>query len=351
MSSTEEKNEKPSPQKLKEAREKGQVPKSQELAGFIFILLFFILFKIFSGVMLDGFLIEFKSFFYLSSYFEFNQYNLVNLFFDKTFKFIFIVFPVVFGVVVFAILANVLQFGFVFSLKSIGFDLSKINPVKGLKKIFSKKTVFEIFKGVLKLSIIFFVIYVFGDYVDAALQLEPTLDSGKVKLIWVDSLSQVLLGFIFVSILWVLLDFIFSRWEFTNNMKMSKKEVKDEHKKREGDPEIKSKIKKLQRELLDKSASLSSVKNADLIIVNPTHVAVALKYDKLNMIAPEVLCMGKGNFANKIRERGRLFSVPVYQDVALARKIFKKCKSKKVVPVELYPDLAPAFKWLYSNKQ
>ena len=122
-------------------------------------------------------------------------------------------------------------------------------------------------------------------------------------------------------------------------------------KKKEGDPEIKQKRKKIQKELLEKSASLSQVKNADIVITNPTHIAVALKYDPDVMVSPKVVALGKGTFAQKIKSLAYKFNVAVYQNKPLARKLFKETQLEGFVPVSCYAELVPLFREILKTKQ
>lgn len=171
-----------------------------------------------------------------------------------------------------------------------------------------------------------------------------------VSSMWQAMFIKIGIYFIMLSIPFVLLDILFTRWEFMKNMMMSRKEVKDDHKKREGDPEVKQKQKQIQKELLQKSAALSQVKDSDIVIVNPTHIAIALKYDKHTMIAPVVMASGKGELAMKIRLQARKYSVPMIQNKSLARKLYKETRINKPVPAHCFDDLAPVFRWLLGIK-
>ncbi|MGC0118633.1 MULTISPECIES: EscU/YscU/HrcU family type III secretion system export apparatus switch protein [Pseudoalteromonas] len=350
MSQDQDKSEKPTPQKLKEAKGKGQVSKSQELnlmvTGIVFLSVFSVLFTSIG----DQFIHLLKRIFILSSDFSFTSTSLVSLFRYIGIEMMYIFFPLLGFVMLFGVASNVFQTGFVLSTFPIKPDFKKINPASGLKKIFSKKTLFELFKSVLKLVAFTAVIYSVSEpMIEKAheLMLAPV---NLVSSMWQAMFIKIGIYFIMLSIPFVLLDILFTRWEFMKNMMMSRKEVKDDHKKREGDPEVKQKQKQIQKELLQKSAALSQVKDSDIVIVNPTHIAIALKYDKHTMIAPVVMASGKGELAMKIRLQARKYSVPMIQNKSLARKLYKETRINKPVPAHCFDDLAPVFRWLLGIK-
>jgi flagellar biosynthetic protein FlhB len=153
-----------------------------------------------------------------------------------------------------------------------------------------------------------------------------------------------------VLILVAIIDWLFTRWEHQRKMRMTRKELKDEMKRREGDPQIRQKRKSLERELRKRSESLASVPEADLVITNPTRFAVVLKYDRQTMIAPQVTGKGSGEMAHLIREKAYKHRIPVINSPALARALFRKCPIHGAVAQEHYVSLASLFRQAYAMR-
>ncbi|CAM4163616.1 hypothetical protein BIW53_03125 [Pseudoalteromonas byunsanensis] len=350
MAQDQDKSEKPTPQKLEEAKGRGQVTKSQELNLLVTCIVFFAVFTMLFNSISEQFIQLLKRVFLLSSNFSFTSESLVGLFRYIGLEMLYIFFPLLGFVLLFGVMSNVFQTGFVLSAFPIKPDFKKINPASGLKKIFSKKTLFELIKSVCKLLAFTLVIFYLSPLlIEQAYELMISPVSVMPSL-WLGMLLKIGIYFVLLSVPFVLFDILFTRWDFMKNMMMSRKEVKDDHKKREGDPEIKSKQKQIQKELLQKSAALSQVKDSDIVIVNPTHIAIALKYDKLTMIAPVVVACGKGELAGKIRSQARKYSIPTIQNKPLARKLYEQTRLNKPVPAHCFDDLAPVFRWLLGIK-
>jgi len=147
-----------------------------------------------------------------------------------------------------------------------------------------------------------------------------------------------------------LLDIGYTRWDYGKKMRMSRREVRDEHKQREGDPRIRSRLRQLRAEMLKQSRALRSVRDADVLITNPTHLAVALSYKHGDMPAPKMLAKGAGNMAAKMREIARRRNIPVVENPPLARAIYKRLKTGEFLPEDLYPATAKILLWVYSMR-
>jgi flagellar biosynthesis protein FlhB len=222
-----------------------------------------------------------------------------------------------------AILFNILHAGPVFSLYPMKMDFSKLNPVTGLKKIFSKKGLFEIVKLVLKFVFIgITMMFIWGQIKNLVL-FQNSLSIANMAGNWKSALTTVVTSFLFIFLVFALIDLWFSKRDFANKMRMSTRDLKDEYKKREGDPEIKNKRKKGMQQLIKSIMSVSNIKNADVIITNPTHFAVALQYRAYKMPLPKVLSKGRGFIAKIIIHKAKQLSIPIVRQPALARKIHK----------------------------
>jgi flagellar biosynthesis protein FlhB len=346
MSTDQNKTEKPTPFKLSEAQKKGQVNKSLELNALVtslcFIALVAMLFAQFSRTLAE----ESRRLMVLSADFMWTGKNLTTLFNELTAKMLALFAPAIMILLIAAVTITVSQTGFVFTSHPLKPDFSKLNPANGIKRLFAKKVMFDLVKNVLKIGVFFLTIWFAYPWFinDVSIAMQGT--AAQIPEMWLALFIKMALLAAVVALPFMLSDFLFTRWDFLHKMRMSTQEVKDEHKKREGDPQIRSKQKQLQRELLKKTAALQAVQQADVIIVNPTHIALALQYDKDKMPAPKVVALGKGELAGKIREQGRRFGIPIVQNKPLARRLYKNVQLGNYVPVDSFADLAPIFRWL-----
>jgi len=223
-----------------------------------------------------------------------------------------------------AILFNLLHTGPIFSLYTLKLDFSKLNPVNGFKRIFSKKGLFEILKLLLKFIFIgLAMVFVWGQIKNSIL-FQNSLNILNMAISWKSALIKVIASFLFIFIVFALADLWFSKRDFKNKMRMSTRDIKDEYKKREGDPEIKNKRRRGMQQLIKSSMSMSNIKNADVIITNPTHFAIALHYRAYKMPLPKVLSKGQGIMAKLIIRKARKLGIPIIRSPALTRKIFKE---------------------------
>lgn len=348
-SSDQDRSEKPTPHKLNKAKEKGQVARSQELSAILTALFFAVIWYGSSDLFLEAIGQLFKELIFLSSLAKNDQFllELITRFSGRVGE---IVFPVLVVAMLIGVVISVGQTGFIWSTVPLQPDFSKLNPIKGLKKLFSVKSLFELFKACIKFVVVGAVVYIFGpDWFVDTLDLrsvEPA-ELGKVlsRLVFTTTLAIGALLLVFA-----LLDFSFTRWSHTRQLMMSKKEVKDEYKNREGDPDIRKKRKQKQSELLKKIMGLGKVKDADMVIVNPTHVAVALKYDLNSMLAPELICCGKGFLAAQIRKRANRYGVFVIRKPALARALYRDVQIGSAIGAKHYDQVAVIYRDMYKQR-
>lgn len=351
MEDEQNKSEKPSPHKLKQAKEKGQVSKSTEFnAVFSMIFFFLIAYSFSSDVMFSIKELAVKTF-ALAHDVSAQPLVLLTLVIDLISECFFIILPFLLLLMLFALLSNIFQIGFIFTAFTMKPDFTKLNPAKNIKNIFSKKTIFELFKSILKITIFAVFIYLSADYVVEQLLPLSTMRSDLMPQVWNGIFFQLVVWVLLLLTTIALLDFAFNKWQFSQKMMMSKHEVKEEHKKMEGDPEIKSKRKQAQKEMLKKASALSNVKSADVIVTNPTHIAIALQYNPDTMGAPKVLAMGKGELALKIRTLARRYQVPVVQNKPVARQLYKECDLDNFLPLTCYDCVAPIFRWLFAIRE
>lgn len=248
-----------------------------------------------------------------------------------------------------AILASLGQVGFVTAWDKLEPDLDHINPLNGFQKIFSLRSAIEGLKSVIKIIVIGAVLY---GLLKSELTMSPKLVQMSVPQIaaYIIALTfKLFVGVIIFMAVLAVLDYGFQWWDLEKRMKMTKQEVREEFKQREGDPLIKSRIKRIQRELAQKRM-MEKVPKADVIITNPTHIAVALQYDREKMVAPTVVAKGADLIAQKIKEIAKKHNVPIVENKPLARAMYKAIKIGQTIPQSLYNAVAEVLAYVYRLK-
>lgn len=351
MADTQEKTEDPTPQKLEDARKKGDVPKSKELANFVVFMGLSIAMYFFAPTMLERILDIFRDSFRvdqvsITSIEEFSAY--INTLFKRLMWIVLPLFAAVFG---FGIFAYVSQFGILVTGDKIKPGLDKISPLKGIQRIFSKDTLVEFLKTLAKVSILSAIMFFL-----LRAEFEEILKVGaegveQVFLYFMRLLGKFILAMLlFLAVLGVV-DFIYQRWSFQQKQKMSIKEVRDEMKQKEGDPQVKSRMRQVQRDRA-RARMMESVPEADVVVTNPTHVAVALQYKRREgMRAPMVVAKGAGYIAVKIKEIAASSNVPIMEKRTLARYLYRNVEVGDVIPESLYAAVAEVLAYVYRMKQ
>lgn len=345
-----ERTEEPTPRRREEARKRGQVVKSRELSSvailsvgfFSFILLSYVFFRQF-------YLVFYKSF--NSYYFDLNLSTFLSL--NKTiYVFVLkILIPYFLLISLVAIIVYLIQTGGgVWAEEVIGFKFERINPVEGFKRLFSLTALFELIKALLKILIIAGVTYwIISKYMPNILKLFgvdiPYL-AYNFKVLLKDFFSKLL---VILAILGIL-DWVYNWWDVERRIKLTRHELKEELKQTEGDPWVKARIRQKQREIA-RRRMLAEVPKADVVVTNPTHYAVALKYELGKMISPQVIAKGKNFLAQKIREIAEAHKVPIYHDPPLAQLLYEKVEIGEYIPEELYQAVAKVLAYVYMLKK
>ncbi len=245
------------------------------------------------------------------------------------------------------VVANILQSGPVFSAEPLKPDFDRLNPASGFKRLFSAQALFNAIKTLLKFLIFITIGYLF---LHALIHQLPGLYrralSGDVDFFGASIrhfLSYLVVGAIVVAVA----DLIFTRWEFARRMRMSRREFKDEVRRREGDPNVRRRRREVQRELRRRAASVGKVKGADFVVTNPQHIAVALKYRRGRAVAPEVIAKGAGDLAAQIRAVAFRYRVPVVPNPPLARALYRDVRIGRPIPERYYGAVAEILRWVY----
>ena len=261
----------------------------------------------------------------------------------------FIMMPLLLVVLILGIAANLLQVGFLFTLKPFTPKLSKFNPITGMKKFVSLKSLVELLKSLFKISFIGGISWL---VLRGELDAIPSLIEMSVGQImtYMGTVSLKMLFYVGLGMLILAaIDFIYQRWQHTKDLMMSKQEVKDEAKQAEGDPQIKGKIRQAQREMAMRRM-MESVPDADVVITNPTTLAVAVKYDATQMFAPQVVAKGAKLIAERIKDIARDNDVPIVENKPLAQTLFKSMEIGDLVPPNLYKAVAEVLAYVYKLK-
>lgn len=348
--SDDEKTEEPSQYRLDEMRKKGEVASSKELNSIILL----------SGTLMATVLCG------TFVYEEFTEYLswLMRLDFQKTYQSkefaevisktawlaLKCVGPVFGASVCLGFISQFAQIGFLYSPEVINLKFERINPISGFARLFSKKSLVEALKGMFKFTMVLAITYlVMKDNLNLFSGFLHTEVAGGLlfgkSLIFKLGYS-VLLGLGVVA----LGDFAWEKWSYRQKSMMTKQQVKEEHKEKDGSPEVKQKIRAIQRQLATKRM-MDGVKKADVIVTNPTHISVALKYDGQNMVAPEVMAKGADHLALKIRELAKEHDIPIVENVLLARTLYATVKVGHGVPKNLYRAVAEVLAFVYKLKR
>ncbi|KIH77555.1 flagellar biosynthetic protein FlhB [Geoalkalibacter ferrihydriticus] len=244
--------------------------------------------------------------------------------------------------------ASVLQIGWLFTTKPMEPDLTKLNPITGMKKFVSKRMLVELVKSLTKVGVVGFVAYrtVAGEFENALYLLDMDLHETLNFVARVTFL--VLLKTCGVLIVLAIFDYAFTRYEMEEKMKMTKQETKDEHKQTEGDPHLKAKIRGVQMEMARKRM-MAEVPTADVVVTNPTHLSVALRYERGRMDAPRVVAKGADRVALRIREIARENDVPLVENVPVARALFQ-VELGQDIPEDMFKAVAEILAYVYSLK-
>ncbi|MGP7817489.1 flagellar biosynthesis protein FlhB [Niallia sp. 01092] len=344
-----EKTEKATPKKRQDTRKKGQVAKSQDVNTAIVLLVVFAVLHFTGSYMLKGFIAIMKHSFQEFMLLDLTEQNLQHIFLQILKEIAFIVSPILIAAIVAGLIANYMQVGVLFSTEAIQFKLEKINPISGFKRIFSLRSIIELLKSILKISVIGVVTFSIL-WLQFSELLVLSYKSVYTSLITLAQLTiQMGLYGSGALLLLSLLDYLYQRYDFEKNIKMSKQDIKDEHKNIEGDPLIKSKIKQRQREMAMRRM-MQDVPNADVVITNPTHYAIALKYEEDKYDAPYVVAKGIDFVAQKIKFIAKENDVVMVENRPLARALYSEIEVGDVVPEEFFKAVAEILAFVYRTR-
>ncbi len=348
--SSQEKTEEPTAKRLEKAREDGQIPRSKELSTSLILITGALSLWVFSGVLFNATQKIFDFNYTLQRFHIFDTNQMVIHLSASVLQAIIAISPVMILLILAAIFGPLALGGWMFSGKSLLPKLDRISPIAGFKRMFSVKSLVELLKSWLKIFIVVgTILALFFSLKDTVFVLNQEPHRAAIfhaaNLVMIGALALAL-----CTLLVSIVDVPFQIYEFTKKMKMSLQEVKDEHKDTEGKPEVKQKVRQLQHEMSQRRM-MSDVPDADVIITNPTHYAVALKYHSDEMKAPILLAKGTDEVALKIREIAKHKSVPIVEAPTLARSVYAFTKIGKEIPEGLYVAIAQVLAYVYQLDQ
>jgi flagellar biosynthetic protein FlhB len=341
------------PQKLKKAREEGQVIKSKDLSTAVFMLaMFFILFSI-SPLLWSEFSTLFIQVFEQIPNATIEKIGWQYLAVIVLKALVILIGPLLLAAVLVAVITDMAQVGPMITTKVLSPKFDKLNPVKGFKNIFSQRTLVELIKNIIKILVLGYVAYlVFQEYLQQLLLVGVAENIFAILGVLGAMIFKFVMmaGMTFVAIAGA--DYLYQRFKFLKDQKMSFKEIKDEYKNSEGDPHMKAALRQRRMQMLQQSM-LEAVPTADVVTTNPIHIAVALKYNSDIMQAPIVVAKGTELFAERIKQIARENKVPVVENPTVARALFKLVDIDQEIPADLYQAVAEIlmFAWKVSGKK
>ncbi len=343
-----EKTEQPTDKKIEEARKKGQVSQSKEVPTCM-VILFSTIFLYFS--VTHGFNEMFKVYvsYMRNINLDINTANIYSILYFVVYRWLWIVVPVFAILIAVTLFGNILQTGFMWSPEALKFDVEKLNPVSGIQKLFSKRSAVEVLKSLLKIFILAYISYsLIINELPYIFSLTGQDTRSIVGYLGNASFSLALkIGIIFLFIAG--LDYLYQRWQYRKDQMMTVQEVKEEHKEREGNPLVKSRLRSLQREMA-RRRMIEDVKTADVVVTNPTTYAIALKYAAGEMPAPKVVGKGAGFVAARIKEIAMMHRIPLVENRPLAQGLFFAVKVGDLIPEKFYLIVAELLAEVYKRK-
>lgn len=346
----EDKTEEPTDRKLSQARDQGNIPTSQEVkiwAGLVGALAIVAMFAPYMAQDVQRLMLPFIEH---PHAFPMEQSDVGQLLAEITVSMIKIMILPMMMLMVLAVASAMSQSGLMFLPDKLTMDFTKLSPMKGIQRIFSGRNLVEFVKSVFKVGAIGFVIFLvlkshMSEYAGlAALELMAVMEYLRHQV-----LAMIMIVVLLVFAL-AAADWFYQRWSFNQQMKMTKQEIKDEHKQAEGDPVVKGRIRQLRFERA-RQRMMANVPNADVVVTNPTHYAIALKYDPETMTAPLVLAKGVDAVALKIREVAKEHDIPVVENPPLARALYATVDIDEEIPAEHYRAVAELITYVFKLKR
>lgn len=343
------KTEKPTPRKLRKAREKGQIARSREIPMMATLMGMLLILYYFGSYVVEGLERELVNQLRLNIPEEFTVSAVTTMARDILFRMGIMILPIFLAIFVISIASNVAQGGLAVSSESMKPKFNKLNPAKGFKKIISLNGLVNLAKSLILLVAIGIISW---QVISKHMSLYPRLILMDIRQVfhWTTSISfTILIRVALLMIIVALADYLYQKYQFRKQLKMSKQEIKDEYKELEGDPITKGRIRRIQREMARKRM-MADVQTADVVITNPTHFAVALSYKMDSMSAPKVVAKGTDELAARIKEIALEHNVPLVENKPLAQTLYRTVKVGAYIPMDLYKAVAEILAYVFKAR-
>lgn len=345
-----EKTEEPTAKKKADARKKGQVARSKDVGQAFTLLASAIVLIAFGDYLVE--LLKNIMYFFLSEKIisDVTDESLKSLMLYSIMKLAIAIGPFAFATMIMGVAASYAQTGFIRTGETIKPDLKKLNPINGFKRIFSLRSVVDLTKNIIVISIVGYIGYKFiVDNLNNFMTIS-TLETSSIVSSFKGLVTSIFVKIAILMIIIALSDYIYQRWQYNKDLRMTKQEVKEEYKQMEGSQEVKAKRKEKMRELA-RRRMISEVPNATVVVTNPTHLAIALKYEEGVSEVPKVVAKGSGAVALRIKEVAKENNVPIFENKPLARLIYSKVEIEDEIPVEMYAAVAEILALVFKTKK
>jgi flagellar biosynthetic protein FlhB len=344
-----EKTEEPTPNKLREARKKGQIAKSKDLTAAMILVTAFYGMKL-SAVRIWNEMIQMMRRSYELIPVEFTYTVAGAILNDMIWVFLMCVLPIFLLNFFVAVIAETFQANFVFSFEPISPKLEKLNIIEGVKKLFSLKQVVEMIKSIIKMILVVSLIVsaIKSKFIFVLVSQQVTLWQNMVFV--GDLVFTIILRIGMLYLVIGLLDYMYQRYEYIKGLRMSKKEIKDEYKRLEGDPLVKQRQKDATRQM-SQGRQMGAVPGADVVVTNPTHLAIAIQYKPKEMRAPRIIAKGENLFAHSIRKIAEENQIPIIENKPLAQVLFRTANVDQEIPPQYYKAVAEILAFVYNLKK
>lgn len=344
------KTEEATPKRVRDSKKKGQIAKSNDLNAAISFLVFTMGLLTLSQYLFSNGLAYMRNSLKIGYTINVNMENMNSLFTNGVFHYFMLVLPFALIAVVVGIVSNLIQTGFLFTSETIKPDFSRINPIKGFKNIFSKKAFVTLLKNLMKLILVFYL--TFKNLEESGKQIlnSGNIGTEKIFLFIMSFIRELSISIGVIMLIIALVDYVFQKFDHKKNLRMSKQEIKDEYKEMEGNPQIKSARQQRQRQLA-MGRMMDDIATATVVVTNPTHIAVAIRYDGEKDNAPIVVAKGADYIALKIKEKAKEGKIPIVENKPLARAMYKRVEIGDFIPMDLYKAVAEILAIVYQMQK
>lgn len=350
MSDKHSKTESPTPKRLRDAKKKGQVIKSSEVSPAVSLLVFAMMATFLGRMLVDSGMNMMRRAFTADFGMEMTFSASRDIMTQRIWELLVIILPYFIIAVLLGIVVNLAQVGFNFTFHPIKPNFKKLNPIEGLKNIFSKKSAFTLAKNLAKLGLVFYLTYRYLSTSASQILSAGEIGTEKLYFFLLTLVKGLAINIGIVMLGLAVIDYVFQRKDYMDNLKMTKQEVKDEYKEIEGNPQIKQARQQRQREIA-MGRMMASIHEADVVITNPTHLSIAIRYDTEKDNAPIVIAKGADHLAMRIREKAKEHKIPIIENKPVARAIYKKTEIGQYVPIEMYQAVAEILAIVYKLKE